>query len=165
MIQVVKRLDEAMRGRIAGWLIPLCMPALRLDASSYARGRQRVWLGLEPSLTRDVKVKLALKLQPEQRAALAEAIEWRFDWALVTYSGDDATGITPHRDASFAAPLARGLNLAGKVRFDYWENGLDGTGKTTLDLMPGDVIAFDCKRLHACAPQPRRWNVNFWRAK
>jgi hypothetical protein len=164
---VYKRLDSATLARLAAKLIPLCEPALRLDVSNYARGRRRVWLNIEPSLTPKVTVAPALPAPPELCAELADAAEWRFDWALVTHSGDDAAGIRPHRDAAFAAPIAVGLNLVGRCRFDYWENALDAPRQPTTSLMlePGDVVKFDCKKLHAATPEPGRWNVNLWRAK
>jgi hypothetical protein len=162
--------------RWASFLAANVRPHLKPDVSSYAKGRLRVWLGEEPNLGRPgTRPGLVV---PGLCAALEEIIDWPFDYCLVTYSGDEqATGILPHRDASYANYEAMGLNIIGRSRFLYWNDrqdfgkapssGVKGDGPPTHDLVltPGTLVRFNCKNLHQSVPEPRRWNMNFWRAK
>lgn len=128
----------------------------------YAKGRLRVWLNVEPSLTANAHVTQGLQIPAGISLRLRDLIKWEYDFALVTYSGDsEAIGIKPHRDA----------------RFDYW-SGRQSFGKSpnlieydprsdaptdSLNLTAGDVVKFNCKNLHSATPSKKRWNINFWR--
>lgn len=153
-------------------------PHMTPDISNYAKGRLRVWIGTEPSLSKHGKPKPGLQL-PKMAQAFADRINWPFDYCLVTYSGDvNPIGISPHRDASYADYEAYGWNLVGESKFLYW-NDRQSFGKSAssgmaphsgpptheINLAPGTVVRFNCKNLHAAIPLPRRWGVNFWRAK
>lgn len=173
MIEVYGRVDPAL---VIAYLEAHVRPHLTPDKSSYAPGRLRAWLGVEPSLHPAFPMKLALPVSDETWTWFEAAIGWRFDYALVTYSGDEASGvkgIAPHRDAAYASPLARGWHLSGSCTFSYWpERGGFGGGtsaeprsRMNIELQPGDLWQFDCKNLHAAAPSPGRWAMNFWKAK
>lgn len=177
---------------IEAWLEGTVRPALTPDVSNYAKGRLRVWLCREPMLFAPFNVVPAFPVADNIMARLAELIEWRFDFCLVTYSGDaQPVGITPHYDAGYAAFEARSIHVSGECRFDYWMDRPEvgpckGRDLFTLDrktytvlgpdgkpadptasvrLVPGEVTTFNCKNPHSATPGPRRWNINFWRAK
>lgn len=178
MIEIVKNVDGS---RVVTWLETNIKPKLTPDVSNYARGRQRAWLGIEPTLTSPTRHLQGVAVATEYLDRLANLIGWRFDYCLATYSGDgeEGVGITPHRDASYADYEAWGWNLCGTAEMRYWMGReCFGRGPTVkehdprqdpptdvLQLQPGDVLRFNCKNLHAAYPSPRRWNLNFWRRK
>lgn len=179
MIEIYRRIDEAACRRLQAWLESTVKAHLKPDVSGYARGRMRVWLDVEPSLTDPVRLSKGLPVSEFVKQRLFDLIGWSFDYALVTYSGDEKPiGITPHRDARYADYEAVGLNVSGTCDFSYWE-GRKSFGKSrsvvehhphvdppthSLFLEPGDVIRFNCKNLHSAQPSACRWNINFWRA-
>ncbi len=177
MLQVLHTLPNA--DRIVTWLDRTVRPELRPDVSNYARGRLRCWLGVEPPLSSSQRERPGFDAGQAVLDRLAELIEWDFDFALVTYSGDDrAIGIGPHRDAGYADFEGRGVSLNGECRFRHWDDwaGLGRSRRlanstsedpptTVLDMQPGQVIAFNVKDLHAADPGPGRWGINFWRRK
>jgi len=144
------------------WLETYVRPHLTLDVSHYARGRLRCWLGTEPHLGGG-QARPALDISDEAWKWFEQAIGWRFDYALCTFSGAESqTGILPHRDAGYAARQAVGWNISGTCLFRYWSP--DELAKE-ICLNPGSVIRFDCKNQHSAEPSVNRWAMNFWRAK
>lgn len=180
MIEIYRRVDARTCEKIQRWLESEIASSLRPDVSGYARGRMRAWLGVEPSLTDPVRLRSGVQVNDLVRRRLADAVDWIYDYALVTYSGDTTPiGITPHRDARYADYEAIGLNVSGICEFRYWE-GRQSFGKSrsvvehtpsvdppthTLTLQPGDCVRFNCKNFHSAAPSADRWNINFWRAR
>lgn len=180
MIEITKKLPSETTERIWAWLENHIGPHLTEDVSSYARGRKRAWLNIEPTLTNPVRELPAVYVPEAYMKALAERIEWEFDYCLVTFSGVlDAKGIAPHRDASYADYEAYGLNVSGTCLFNYW-NGRPSFGEAVekvvynpkvhkpthrFMLEPGEILRFNCKNLHSAEPSPARWNMNFWRRK
>jgi len=168
MIKIEKQIDTS---NLLKWLETL-KPCLTSDVSNYAVGRQRLWLKVEPPLGNQ-PYKPGFPINDKIWERLQEIIEWKFDYCLVTYSGDDAIGIRPHRDSSYADYEAMGLNISGTCKFSYWNSRKSfGFSKSTepnefivLDLKPGDLIRFNCKNLHSAEPSPDRWNMNFWKKK
>lgn len=178
MIEVYNSIPEHRRAALEHWLRDQVRPHLKPDVSGYARGRLRAWLEVEPSLTNPVTHRPGLPVGSSTLNALATLIDWRFDYCLVTFSGDEQPiGITPHRDARYADFEARGLNVCGSCVFDYWEGRRSfGRGPahkeydpktdaptSRLQLKPGDCLRFNCKNLHAASPSADRWALNFWR--
>ncbi len=172
--------------KLQAWLEKDIAPHLKSDVSTYARGRQRVWLRTEPLLksTRlshpgSVRTIPGLEIPDKYWNRLQEIINWKFDYCLVTYSGkENPIGISPHRDASYADYGAMGLNVSGHCLFSYW-NDRDSFGKSestgkwpypghptcVIALSPGDLVRFNCKNVHSAEPGPDRWNMNFWKKK
>lgn len=161
------------------WLEKAVRPQLTPDVSSYAKGRLRVWLEVEPMLYPPFKTKLALQ-DLTAFLQLQKLIDWSFDYCLITFSGDaEPVGIKPHRDAGYANYEARSLNVSGTCRFDYWNernavgfapstheyNPLVDAPTHSITLQPGDVYRFNCKNLHSASPSPSRWCMNFWKRK
>ena len=165
--------------RLAAWLEKTCRPSLKADVSKYAPGRLKVWLGTEPTLTSPTRLLQGLPVEDKLISRLQEIVEFQFDFALVTYSGDKtALGIEPHRDAGFAGYEAYSLNVSGECLFRYW-NGRESFGAISdthgytaqdppthvVTLKEGDLAHFNCKNIHAATPSQRRWNINFWKKK
>jgi hypothetical protein len=119
MIQITKTLPNT--DAIQRWLEAEIRKYLQKDVSNYAKGRLRTWLNIEPSLTSPTTTKQGTGVSDKIVNRLKDLICWDFDYALVTYSGDNkAIGIAPHRDASYADYEARALHISGECRFDYW---------------------------------------------
>lgn len=138
---------------------------LRPDPSHYAEGRLKFWFRKEPHLGRPGEVLPGVDCDDDSWARLQRLMGWDFDWCLITYSGDQTpVGITQHRDAAFTDREARGLNVSGTCAFEIWE-GKASDPPTRFLLRPGDLITFDCKRLHAATPSVGRWCVNTWKSK
>jgi hypothetical protein len=146
------------------------LPLMQLDISGYAKGRYRLWLNVQPNLSQ-VAVTPAY-----QNDSLWQAIKIMFpecDTALLTFNGNcdlfSSNGtIAHHRDANFAQPPARMLNLGGISHFSY---SLDHRNNrpdncTTYLLRPGDLVSFDCKHLHACTfAEPGRMSLVMWQMR
>ena len=76
---------------------------------------------------------------------------------MLSYNGQSqhfySTGtIEHHRDAGFASPTARLLNLGNVAYFSYsrCRRNNDPNSCTCYQLNSGNLIEFDCKHLHAC---------------
>ncbi len=152
-------------------------PSLIPDFSNYAKNRPRVWLGIEPSLNSSGKEKPGYPISSQTKQRLAEIIDWEWDFCLLIFSGPEAIGISPHRDASYADYEGRGFNITGTAEFHYWNDrksfgkspstGVKMTDPPTdiIQLGPDDCIKFNVKNPHAAIPAPNRWSMNFWRRK
>lgn len=178
MIEIVRNIGNTKR--LAAWLEANVRTHLVPDVSNYAKGRLRVWLNTEPSLTNPTRLSESrLQVNETLTKRLQEIIEWPFDYCLITYSGDDnAIGISPHRDASYADYEAYTLNLTGDALFEYWNErqsfgysrdtvdlGANAPPTSVLSLTSGDLVHFNCKNKHAASPSTKRWSLNFWKAK
>ena len=164
--------------RLENWLNQMVRSHLVPDVSNYAKGRLRQWINVEPTLTSPTRLlRSPLQLDDKIINRLKELIEWDFEFALITYSGDNSpVGISAHRDASYADYETFGLHVSGEAQFDYWmERNSFGYSRGSLpetkdpthsiQLQPGQVVRFNCKNRHACNPGPQRWNINFWKGK
>ena len=164
-------LADATARAVAEHLDRHVAPHLAPDVSNYARGRQRAWLEIEAPLgptqpwRPGPRLGAALALagpglagdsHPASEPALGLAIR-----------GD--VGIAWHRDAAYAKSDAIIVNL-GPATFEIDAERDSANGRpldpVSLDLRPGDVIAFDCKHQHRVLDaDPARWSVVLWRLK
>lgn len=137
---------------------------MELDVSRYARGRTRCWLRHEPELTSDRKLPIHVRRIPDHGEL--ESMVWdTFD--LAGFKPDAAlcvkgpVGISAHRDGSYAATTAFGINL-GRVDWRYGRDRGNGP-MDRIEIPVGAVYSFDCKRLHSAEPIDRdRWSINGW---
>jgi len=138
------------------WIEMLKNLKLQSDVSTYAPGRKRLWLnGLgEPFLGKRPKIFKSHKNDKIHEAITKLGI--KYDFCLVHYSGEDAAGIGAHRDASYAQPIAYGINL-GKCKFTV--------NSKTYELTGGEVYKFNCKLIHSAKPEAHRWGINLWTVK
>lgn len=141
------------------------------DFSSYAPGRERLWLGSEPDLGGRQPPKPAHPLSVPTKQLLVQMVG-DFDFCLVTWSYPGRhIGITPHGDAGYADWTGRGLNVCGRAEFKWWQSwGLQKSGAAATErhiLLPGDFVSFGCKEPHSAMPfgDSVRINLNFWNAK
>ena len=169
-IRPLFRLGDATARAVAGHLDRHVAPHLAPDVSNYARGRQRAWLEIEAPLG---------PTQP-WRPGLASARLWpwltrvwqrfhpasRPDVGLAVF-GD--TGIAWHRDAAYARSDALIVNLGPAVfEIDAARDSANGRplDPHSLDLVGGEVLAFDCKHQHRVVDaDPARWSIVLWRLK
>jgi hypothetical protein len=139
LIEIAKRIPNVQK--LEAWLAKEVRKHLTADVSSYARGRLRTWLGVEPTLTSPTRLLTGTPVDGKILDRLKELIEWDFDYCLVTYSGDEkGIGISPHRDASYADFEAYALHVSGECRFDYW------MGRKDFGRSP-NTKEFDTKRI------------------
>lgn len=150
------------------------------DVSSYAKGRLRCWLPVEPPLG-PTRPWLHGHQSPDAAALFDWATsvihehghrEFMPDVMLVTDAGPTAVGITPHRDASYASYEAWGINLQGDGVFSYTEGYPEYRWSRTpvrnprtvqLSLTTGSVVRFNCKNLHAATSSVGRLSLQIWR--
>ena len=148
-------------------------PMMSADVSTYARGRRRAWLGPEPRLgaKRGSNAAQGYYPGPGNTHTAAEAFCRRV-WQrflpeepplgpILVTSGTQ--GISPHRDASYARPIALTINLGDAL----WLHNADRhsqarDGLTEIRLTGGEILAFDCKHIHACRPAPDRFAIHLW---
>jgi hypothetical protein len=154
-MRIIKQLSETD----TNWLINQLeniKSNLTADISQYAKNRQRAWLnGLgEPHLSYP-------KISESTQNQAIDQFIWdklgiNYDFCLAHYSGDKASGIKPHRDASYANREAYGINL-GICKFTIADK--------TYELSGGEIYTFNCKVIHSADPSPHRWGLNLWTAK
>ena len=161
-------LDTGRRRALVELLETHVRPALTPDVSNYARGRVRCWLQREAPLSSRQGWKPGLRVpvlwdeigRIWRQAGMPTAEPHT---ALAIY-GD--IGIRPHRDATYAAPMALSVNL-GQVRWGWTPDrgSNDDRDLAWQDMSGGEVLVFDCKHRHAARPAPDRWAIIAWSAK
>jgi hypothetical protein len=165
-MKIIKNLSPSVISQIITHLRTIPM---KEDKSNYARNRKIQWIGVEPQLfaTQDT-LKTAKKAYQDARITkFCELImPFKVDFILLTYSGDQASGINWHRDASYAKALAGTINL-GKCSFGMRERSgtysPDSEEKEQwITLTGGEVVTFDCKHPHCAIPDPNRRAIHCW---
>lgn len=147
------------------------VPRMRSDVSQYAPGRYRLWLLNEPFLGNKVRIMPAYS-----DSYLQQILQYLYpgcNSALLSYHGRSqcfySTGtIEHHRDAGFASPTARLLNLGNIAYFSYSQcrRNNDPNSSTSYLLNSGDLIEFNCKHLHACSyAGAGRMSLVMWQLK
>ena len=141
---------------------------MKLDVSSYAPGRYRIWLFHEANLRNPPTVKKAYFDNFWWR--LSQKVYPGCQIGLLTF-GDEADSIKSdariswHRDHSFALPIARGINFGAKAKFGYDFHRQSGQ-KKTINLDSGDALKFDCKHLHSViSHEPGRFSLILWKVR
>lgn len=176
MFVIEHRLSASARRDFVALLEQHVGPRLRRQRNGYAAGRRFAWLAWEPAF---VEPALACE-RPRGRVwealqSLTPGIETAECW----FNGDGSSpGIRPHRDAPYAHREAYLLNL-GPTTFRIWlpdRHAPDVPCRSRvvkvnrrfteheIELRGGELIAFDCKTLHASSTRAsRRWGVGMWR--
>lgn len=154
MIRYHTRISEERQSALRDHLDALWAPRLTSDKSSYAPDRMTAWIGLIPTFSRTPTYKetegderiMDYANRLARKAGFTEAL----DLALVHRGGN----IDPHRDATYAKPLAFTINL-GICTFRYKDK--------TYSLEGGEVFSFDCKEIHGVSDAAAdRWAINLW---
>jgi len=169
--EITYRMSEENQNKMIAHFEQEFAPLLQEDVSNYAKGRKRLWLEAEPTLTRNFSLT----------SAHHDSRTW--NWILKhVWPGADLglvsrgpVGITMHRDATYAGWEAYGINLGEPVVFGYREcygdyryGPQDDTAAITeIQLQPGDVFRFNCKNPHGVLSPitENRWSVNLWSMK
>jgi hypothetical protein len=131
------------------------------DVSTYAQGRYRLWLFHECNL----KTGEITKAYVDDRISqFSQRIYPGCNIGLLTFGGKEANissdgRIKPHRDHSYAMPIARSINL-GSCIFGYGDEQ-----QQRYQLNDGDITEFNCKVLHSVPKiiTPERFSIVFWK--
>lgn len=179
MFEMIKTLKPELCAQVVEHLRQLPM---KQDKSSYAQGRKILWINREPSYGREVSIRRSY--EDERIFSFCQRIfagHFQVDYVLVSYSGNaydgepdwfqepnPSHGISWHRDASYAAPIAGTINFGDaefgiKGRDDSLEVGVGNEEWYSLGM--GDVCKFNCKHPHMCDPSIERWAIHCWSAK
>lgn len=156
---VVEHLSEVWDGRLSP------------DVSSYAQGRKRAWLNLQPSFGRNWSTQPAFT---DERLSswLNSIMPVPWDLALISRGA----GIRLHRDATYAQPRAFTLNLGAVAVYQYEPTWLDYRLRERDEhaeleahaIGAGELIEFNCKNRHAAildADADKRWSINLWQLR
>lgn len=143
---------------------------LTSDVSSYARGRQRIWLNMNWDLKKRKFDRDNDCFRDDRLWSMILNVWPEAEIGLLTYSGDkDPKGIFLHRDDSYADNESWGIQLTGTCKFVYMDK-VDKSDpnnseeiRQELDLNPGDVFRFDCKCRHSAVPSTGRYAINLWK--
>lgn len=154
--------DEVIR--IRSLLAERVEPYLVADVSSYAPGRNRVWMPFEAPL--DHGGNHARPFIP----GLLDPVIWGMirsicgrhgfnpDVCLISRGG----GIRAHRDTTYAAAQAFAINL-GSCSWHISSSRSSPKPDISMAMSGGEVFSFDCKHVHAVSDvAPDRWSINAW---
>lgn len=180
MIKGITVLDDKQQQQLVS-LLEQHRQDLTSDHSTYARGRQKLWLQHEWNL-KDRSFKPAI--QDKELWDICKQWMPDADMALAAYG---SVGIKPHRDDSYADYRSVGINL-GDIESWYYDGGdpesplSDNYGNDgrypeyqwtreqlkskprNYRLKAGTVFEFNCKNPHGCNdPSPDRWGIFLWR--
>jgi hypothetical protein len=159
--------QAAMISHFEETLVPLLTP----DVSSYAKGRERVWLQAEPTLTRNYSLT---KAHGDDRiwSWIIKQIWPQADIGLVTRG---PVGIGMHRDATYAGWTAYAINLGEDVTWGYRECYKDycygpqddNAPVTEIKIKAGQCFKFNPKNQHGVLSEitDKRWSINLWELK
>jgi hypothetical protein len=167
----IKVISETAQEAMIGHFEETFTPLLSADVSSYARGRKRLWLQAEPTLSRDFTLSKAVEDERTWSWILKHV--WpEADLGLVSRG---PVGIGMHRDATYAGWIAYGINLGETVTWGYQESYKtykyssqdDSAPVSELTLEPGEVFRFNPKNRHGVLSPitEKRWSVNLWKFK
>jgi hypothetical protein len=131
-----------------------------------------MWLFVEPLLN---KCGTKPAYNNKKLFQLAQKIYPNCNTALISFGGqtkdiNSNAQIFWHRDANFALPRARGVNLGAKSIFGYDSdryNTKEGAkSEQYFILQSGDIFEFDCKHRHALIKhEPGRFGIIFWKMR
>lgn len=166
-------LDGDFVARCVAFLEEEVRPHLESDVSRYARGRQRVWMGVQPPLDTETNHSqpftsgLACQTFWDMLTVISEETPWRTsrfaNWfpetALVSVGGN----ILPHRDATYADAWSLGINF-GPCRWSIASDRESARPDFHMNLVGGEVFMFNAKHVHAVSEAAAdRWAINAWR--
>jgi len=131
------------------------------DYSSYVQGRLQLWLFHKCV---DLRTGRCIPGFSEERIhAFSQKVYPGSDIGLLSFHGQfgnrHSSGlIKPHRDSSYARPIARLVNLGEAV--------FSADGKQ-YKLGDGDIIEFNCKQIHSVDSilTAERFSLVFWQMK
>ena len=160
-----ERMEAQEVAWITGMLEKHVEPLLVGDVSSYAAGRKRAWMPYEAPLDSPGN-----KGRPFVPGVLNKEI-WGWvktkcekhgfspDTCLISKGGS----IKAHRDTTYAAEWAFGINLGG-CRWSIAKSRDSATDFYNMRLVGGEVFKFNCKFVHKVEEAAEnRWSINAWK--
>jgi len=172
MERLLAKLTQEQIAPIVQYLDEQVTVKLVNDVSSYAVGRQRIWLPYEAPLSNNRDWQLGID-DPKLWQWICQICKshagFTPDVALVAKGGQ----IKPHRDTSYADYKAIGINL-GPVTWGYQRQRTayanmpqdHSAEKVEIQLQGGEVFEFNSKNVHWTRnAHPNRWSINAWTVK
>lgn len=157
-MRVIRTLPPDRVEQLSQYIRSTLLPSATAEQAKCARGRLNLWLQAEPNYSTK-KYKPAVT--DDRLWAFCKSVFPQADLAQV-YFADGNHGIDWHRDAAYAMPVARILNL-GQVRLETKTR--DGN-LIELDLIGGEIVEFDSKLMHRSIPIGLdRIGIGLWQAK
>jgi hypothetical protein len=157
-MKIIRQLSRETTNHLVDYINERLRPLAKAEQAKCARGRQQLWLQAEPNYT---SRKYMQAYSDSKLWAFCKRIYPYADLAQI-YFADGHIGINWHRDAAYAQPDARIINL-GNVRL---ETKLDNGETIGLELTGGEVIKFNSKLLHRAVPRDEaRIGIGLWAAK
>lgn len=166
-------LDSDFVAECVAFLEEEIRPHLQADVSRYARGRQRVWMGIQPPLDTEQNHSgpfvaghesrtfwdMLTVIFEETTVRTSRFADWFPETALVSVGGN----IAAHRDATYADAWSLGINF-GACRWSIASERDGARPDFHMNLVGGEVFMFNAKHVHAVSEAaPDRWAVNAWR--
>jgi len=127
------------------------------EQAKCAKGRLNFWLQAEPDYSTGKYQKAVFDLYLWQ---ICKELFPASDLAQV-YFADNNKGIDWHKDAQYATQTARILNLGNAIIESKYADEI-----TQLEVTGGELIEFNCKRLHRGTPlDDQRIGIGIWKAR
>jgi hypothetical protein len=157
-MEIVMRLSPERTQEVTQYIRTKLLPLATAEQAKCARGRLNLWLQAEPNYATK---KYRLAHEDDRLWKFRKSVFPEADLAQV-YFANGGHGIDWHRDAAYAMPRARILNL-GRVRL---QTKTRSDKLISLELHGGEVIEFDSKLLHRAVPRSDdRIGIGLWQAK
>lgn len=159
---------ELLNKETQEWLLSILesdiAPFLQPDISSYAPGRMRTWMPYKAPL--DTPKNMNTPFQPgvlhdelwQWIVDLCHKYGMKAQTCLISKGGN----INPHRDTTYAAEWAMGINL-GACNWHIASDRDSAKTDYSMALNGGEVFSFNTKHVHAVTnAAPDRWAINVW---
>jgi ribA/ribD-fused uncharacterized protein len=159
-----EKLDAVEVQKIITLLEERALPNLKEDISSYAAGRKRVWMPYEAPLDspNNQSRPFAPGLLDQEIWAWIKEVCARHGFVAETCLISKGGSINPHRDTTYAAEWAMGINL-GECRWSISRTRESAKDFYTMKLFGGEVFKFNSKHVHKVENvAPDRWAINIW---
>jgi hypothetical protein len=158
MMKIIRQLSPEITSRLVNYINTHLRPLAKAEQAKCARGRQQLWLQAEPNY----RTKKYMKAHSDPKLwAFCKRIFPKTNLAQI-YFADGHIGISWHRDAAYAQPDARIINLGNVCLETKFANG-ETSG---LKLTGGEIIQFNSKLLHRAIPgDEARIGIGLWAAK
>jgi len=152
-------LTEESINKLSNWCQSI-QPLLSPTISSYARGRQELWIKTKCDLKKSFTLHPAY--EDEFITSLGNLCLSNFDIGLCLYY-PSGSNINPHRDHTVFFKTAVCINMTECI---FYINDDPSKEYVGYRLKKGDIVEFNCKHLHATEKlNKERWSILFWYLK
>ena len=137
---------------------------LKPTVSTYAKGRQELWIKLSCDLRKNPQIKASFRDERIEQLGKRLLPDFHIGLVLLYPKG---TRINLHRDHTVFEKIGVGINL-GNATFITAETPRKGETIKPIyyPLNDGDCYQFDTKQLHGIeSVKEERWGIYFWHLK